>query len=106
MASVKGQRGSNFLSLFDRKPYFTSKLLKMDQLGPKKNSCQPPLPMTDKFCISTRPVARSGFGGVLFQAKVDFFACLRGESGIFCSYFGNKWTFLRAFLEKVDVFAY
>ena len=39
-----------------------------------------------------------------FPAKVDLFACFLRESGIFCAYFGKKWTFLLAFLEKVDNF--
>ena len=43
--------------------------------------------------------------GVLFRAKVDLFACFLGENGIFCLYFGKKWTFSHAFLEKVDFFA-
>ena len=40
-----------------------------------------------------------------FRAKVDLLACFVGESGIFCAYFGIKWTFLPVFLEKVDIFA-
>ena len=42
--------------------------------------------------------------GSAFLAKVDLFTCFLGDSGIFCTYFGKKWTFLRAFLEKVDLF--
>ena len=41
-----------------------------------------------------RPVARSGFVGVLYFKKVDFFPCFLRESGLFCM-----------FLEKVDFFA-
>ena len=54
---------------------------------------------------SCRPVAGSGFGGSAFPAKVDLFACFLRETGIFCTYFGKKWTFLCASFEKVDFFA-
>ena len=36
---------------------------------------------------------------------MDLLACFVGESVIFCTYFGIKWTSLPAFLEKVDIFA-
>ena len=52
-----------------------------------------------------RPVARSGWGGGAFLVSVDLFACFVGESSIFCAYFGLKWTFSPAFLEKMDIFA-
>ena len=42
--------------------------------------------------------------GGAFLSKVDFFACFLGESGLFCAHFGKKWTFLRAFYEKVGFF--
>ena len=50
-----------------------------------------------------RPVARSGFGGggAFPSESGPFFTRFLGESGIFSSYFGKKWTFLRASLEKV-----
>ena len=40
-----------------------------------------------------RPVARSGFGGVLFK-----------ESGLFCVLFEGKLTFLRVFFGKSGLF--
>ena len=55
------------------------------------------------YIVSSRPVAKSGIGGRgALPAKVDFFVCFLGESGLFCVHFGKKWTFLCAFFEKVD----
>ena len=52
--------------------------------------------------ILYRPVARSGFGGVLFQAKVDLFACFLGEKvGIFAR-ISETVDLFACFLEKVD----
>ena len=61
-----------------------------------------------------RPVARSGFGGVLdgrkwtfkraFEKKVNFLACSLGDSGLFCVLFWEKVDFLECFLGEVDFF--
>ena len=55
-------------------------------------------------CAQARSQVRI-WGGAFFR-KVDFFACFLRESGLFCVFFFfEKWTFLRAFGEKVDHFA-
>ena len=54
-------------------------------------------------CIVNRPVARSGFGGVLFERKWTF-SCASGRKwDFFERILGKKWNFLLAFLEKVGL---
>ena len=64
-------------------------------------SCHNALNLTDQrqiqdFLMGVRPVARAGFGGVLFDKMWNFPR----------DFFGEKVGFLRAFWEKVDFCAF